>query len=195
MLRSLPRRKRGLLVTIGVGVLGIVIAVLAFLLLRPAEETYLPGGEVEGLTTTLARSVPDDAPRIRFNDVSREAGIDFVHFSGRRSSQLPEDMGSGAAWGDYDNDGWEDLYVVNIVGPLTMSEDEVAASPAHNALYHNKGDGTFEDVSSAAGVDLTHWGSGGFGVTTTTTATSISLSPPMVKTSCSEITVMGPSPT
>lgn len=160
MLRSLPRRKKGLLVTIGIGGLAIVIAVLAFLLLRPAKETYLPGGEIEGSTTNLARSIPDDAPRIRFNDVAHEAGIDFVHFAGRRSSQLPEDMGSGAAWGDYDNDGWQDLYVVNIVGPLTMSEDEVAASPAHNALYHNNGDGTFEDVSSVAGVDLRHWGSG-----------------------------------
>jgi hypothetical protein len=160
MLRSLPRRKRGLLVTIGVGGLAVVIGVLAFVLLRPPKETYLPGGEIEGLTTTLTRSIPDDAPRIRFTDVAHETGIDFVHFSGRRSSQLPEDIGSGAAWGDYDNDGWQDLYVVNVVGPLTMSEEEVAASPAHNVLYHNKGDGTFEDVSSTAGVDLRHWGSG-----------------------------------
>jgi hypothetical protein len=160
MLRSLPRRKRGLAVTIGVGGLAAVVALLTFVVLRPAKETYRPGGKVEGLTMKLARSVPDDAPRMRFKDVAREAGIDFVHFSGYRSSQLPEDMGSGAAWGDYDNDGWQDLYVANIVGPLTLSREEVAASPAHNALFHNQGDGTFEEVSSAAGVDLRQWGSG-----------------------------------
>jgi hypothetical protein len=130
------------------------------MILQPKKETYLPGGKVEGLTTSLSRGVPDDASLISFTDVARVSGIEFVHFSGSRSSQLPEDMGSGAAWGDYDNDGWQDLYVVNIVGPLTMTQDEFAASPARNALYHNNGDGTFTDVGAAAGVDLKSWGSG-----------------------------------
>jgi len=159
MFSSLPRRKRGLVLTIGIGGLAIAIAVVAFILLRPAKETYLPGEDVAGLTRTLIRPVPEDASRIRFEDVTSNAGIDFVHFSGRRTSQIPEDMGSGAAWGDYDNDGWQDLYVVNIVGPITMSAEDVSASPIHNVLYHNNGDGTFEDVSAAAGVDVRHWGS------------------------------------
>jgi hypothetical protein len=63
-------------------------------------------------------------------------------------------MGSGAAWGDYDGDGWLDLYVVNQFGPLTMTPEEVAASGAHNVLYRNRGDGTFEDVTASAGVGL-----------------------------------------
>ena len=107
---------------------------------------------MEGLTEDLARSLPPNYPRVTFVDASAEAGIQFTHFSGSRSVQLPEDMGSGAAWGDYDNDGWLDLYVVNEIGPLTLSPAERLASPAHNKLYRNLGDGTFQDVTQVAGV-------------------------------------------
>lgn len=113
----------------------------------------MPGEEVEGLTAELARSLPDDYPRVTFIDASEEAGIDFRHFQGKRSSQLPEDMGSGAAWGDYDGDGWLDLFVVNQAGPLTASERDIRISPAHAALYRNNGDGSFSEVSAQAGVE------------------------------------------
>lgn len=129
-----------------------MLAVTAVVIFKPAPKPYVPGEEIEGLTDTLTRSVPEDHPRVMFVDVSADAGIGFRHFHGDRSTQLPEDMGSGAAWGDYDSDGWLDLYVVNEVGPLTMTPEEVAASPAHNVLYHNRGDGTFEDVTMRAGV-------------------------------------------
>jgi hypothetical protein len=119
---------------------------------KPAPKPYIPGEKIEGLTETLSRSLPKEYPRIKFKNVSLEAGIDFRHFYGERSIQLPEDMGSGAAWGDYDRDGWLDLYVVNEFGPLTMSSTEIEKSPAHNVLYHNRGDGTFEDVTNKAGV-------------------------------------------
>jgi hypothetical protein len=89
---------------------------------------------------------------VRFTDVTRQAGIHFTHFHGTRSTQLPEDMGSGAAWGDYDGDGKLDLYLCDIAAPLTATPEEVAASPGGNRLYRNRGDGTFEDVTEAAGV-------------------------------------------
>ena len=95
-----------------------------------------------------------------FLDRAAEAGLDFVHFHGRRSSQLPEDMGSGLAWGDYDGDGDPDLFVVNESGPLTLSADELARSPAHARLFRNRGDGTFEDVTEAAGVAVRGLGMG-----------------------------------
>lgn len=154
MWARLPRRRRHLAITAG---LGIVFAVAAAVLLwvgRQDSEEYQHGEDVEGLTAELARNLPDDVPRVTFTDVTAGAGIDFRHFAGTRSSQLPEDMGSGAAWGDYDNDGWLDLYVVNLAGPLTLGPDEVAASPARAALYHNEGDGTFTDVAPQAGVDV-----------------------------------------
>ncbi len=68
-----------------------------------------------------------------FTDVSDEAGI------------LAGGMGLGAAWGDYDNDGFLDLYVSNRTG---YHED-----PTLNRLYHNLGDGTFEEVAEALGVE------------------------------------------
>jgi hypothetical protein len=65
---------------------------------------------------------------------------------------LPEDMGSGAAWGDYDNDGYPDLYVVDVAGPLTDTPKQLAKSSGGNRLYRNNRDGTFTDVTKKAGV-------------------------------------------
>ncbi len=128
--------------------------ILVFIFWPVDKITYIPGGEVEGLTSELSRSLPQDIPNVKFSDVTEFAGIKFQHFNGTRSVQLPEDMGSGAAWGDYDNDGWEDLYIANEAGPLTLTKEEVALSPAHSALYRNNGDGTFTEKSKEAGVDL-----------------------------------------
>lgn len=154
------RRQRRLLLAFGLAGAFVAIAgVLVALVLRRAPE-YRPGERVEGLTSELTRALPRDYPRVSFVDVTRAAGIDVQHFPGQRTSQLPEDMGSGVAWGDYDNDGWADLFVVNSVGPLTLSPAEQRESPAHCALYHNNRDGTFTDVSAGAGVDLRLWGMG-----------------------------------
>jgi hypothetical protein len=65
-----------------------------------------------------------------FEEVSKKAGVDDPHHY----------YGLGATWGDYDNDGWPDLYVANDAGP--------------NFLYHNKHDGTFEEVGLLDGIAL-----------------------------------------
>jgi hypothetical protein len=65
-----------------------------------------------------------------FEEVSKKAGVDDPHHY----------YGLGATWGDYDNDGWPDLYVANDAGP--------------NFLYRNKHDGTFEDIGLLSGVAL-----------------------------------------
>ncbi len=154
---KLSQRKRRI-VTTTVGIVAFIVAVssVIWFISRP-DPPYQPGEKIEGLTAGLTRSIPDNYPRIIFSDVTREAGISFRHFSGRRSSQLPEDMGSGAAWGDYDNDGWLDLFIANEAGPLSLSDEEINKSPAHSVLYHNNGDGTFEEVSNKAGVDVRGW--------------------------------------
>jgi hypothetical protein len=160
MFRAWPRRKRRLWLA-AAGAMAFVVGVGAVVLLatRP-EPGYVPGQAVPGITAELARSLPADYPRVTFVDATQEAGIAFRHFWGQRSSQIPEDMGSGVAWGDYDNDGWPDLFLVNLAGPITLTPEEVRRSPARAALYHNNRDGTFSDVSLAAGIALRAWGMG-----------------------------------
>ena len=80
---------------------------------------------------------------------SSSSGIAFVHdaaMSQRR--HLPETMGAGVAFLDYDNDGWMDLYFVN-AGPCDFY---TPSKPTRNALYKNNRDGTFTDVTEKAGV-------------------------------------------
>ena len=97
--------------------------------------------------------LPPDYPHLQFTDVAKQTGINLQHFQGGvRSIQLPEDMGSGAAWGDYDGDGYPDLYVVDVAGPLTYTPEQMAHAPGGNRLYHNNHDGTFTDVTKKAGV-------------------------------------------
>ncbi len=80
-------------------------------------------------------------PRIQFIDVTARAGIDFVHKSGASpGKRMVETFGSGVAWIDYDDDGFQDLFFVN------------GAPGSSNALYHNNHDGTFMDVTARAGV-------------------------------------------
>lgn len=103
----------------------------------------------EGVFDSAARQLSGDRPQVVFTDVTEGSGIDFVHSAGARTHQLPEDMGPGAAWGDYDHDGWPDLYLVNQPGPWGVKP---APDAPFSHLYHNNGDGTFTDVTLRAGV-------------------------------------------
>ena len=153
------RRRHRLLLRVIVGATLVVAAVVATLVLRPVPAAYVPGAPIEGLTDDLARDLPPGAPAVRFVDAAAAAGVVFQHFHGSRSQQLPEDMGSGAAWCDVDADGDLDLFVVDEAGPLT-ERGSWPASPAHNALFRNAGDGTFGEVAAAAGLDRRGCGQG-----------------------------------
>ena len=94
---------------------------------------------------------------VQFVDVTTEAGISFKHINGASDRKFYlETMGSGAAFLDYDNDGDLDLYIVN-GAPLPGFE---ASDLPTNLLYKNNGDGTFTDVTAAAGVGDTGYGMG-----------------------------------
>ena len=124
-----------------VALTGALVSLYAFRTSRPGE--YTTGEDHRNITRGLSRGIPDDAPQPRFVDVTESAGlVDFHTFAGERTSQLPEDMGAGAAWADYDNDGDEDLFLVSAGGPLTATTDQLAPSE----LYENRGDGTFRRV-------------------------------------------------
>ena len=148
-----PSRRRRLIIKHTLISLSLVAATVTVIFLaRDRPQSYTPGEAVEGITSELVRKIPPGYQPVRFTDVTRKAGINFTHFHGVRSTQLPEDMGSGAAWGDYDGDGWLDLYLCDIAAPLTATPEQVAASPGGNRLYRSRGNGTFEDVTEASGV-------------------------------------------
>jgi len=133
----------------------LMTVVAAVLLWSRRGERYVPGEGAEGLVDELAQDVPEDHPSVRFTEVALEAGIDFRHFPGVRTNQLPEDMGSGVALGDADGDGWCDVFLVNAAGPLDRAEH---AEAGRCALYRNRADGTFEDVTAEAGIELVELG-------------------------------------
>src|SRR6516225_6374045 len=85
-----------------------------------------------------------------------QSGITWVHENAMSPQRfLPESLGPGVAFVDYDNDGWMDLYLVN----SGAADFYQPAKPLANALYHNNRDGTFTDVTARAGV-----GGGTFGM-------------------------------
>jgi enediyne biosynthesis protein E4 len=93
-----------------------------------------------------------------FVDVTKSAGIDFVHYdSATPMHYIPEVMGSGVAWIDYDGDGWPDLFCVQ-VGPL-RPDGTGKPLPTHK-LYRNNRDGTFTDVTAQVGLDKSGYGMG-----------------------------------
>ena len=84
---------------------------------------YRPDERPDEITSALSSTVPADAPPPRFAEVSTEAGLRaFRNFEGQRTSQIPEDMGPGMAWGDYDNDGFKlDAQLYGPIIGLTFS--------------------------------------------------------------------------
>jgi enediyne biosynthesis protein E4 len=89
-------------------------------------------------------------------DVTRQAGVLFRHNSGAFGKKyLPETLGSGCAFFDYDNDGWLDILLVN-----SKDWPEHHRQRTTMKLYRNNRDGTFKDVTSQAGLDTEMYGIG-----------------------------------
>jgi enediyne biosynthesis protein E4 len=104
----------------------------------------------------LAAPAPSPCGPVRLVDVAAEAGIAFRHLRGGTGARhLPETMGAGVAWLDFDGDGWWDLYLVQS-GPFPPDGSAAAA----NRLFRNLGDGRFEDVTERAGVGDRGYGQG-----------------------------------
>lgn len=108
------------------------------------------------VTSPLTDAARPSGP-IQFTDVTAAAGIRFKHNSGAFGKKyLPETMGSGVCFVDYDNDGWQDIFLVNSMD----WPGQTAGGPSYPALYHNNHDGTFTDVTRAAGLAVQTYGMG-----------------------------------
>jgi hypothetical protein len=113
------------------------------------------GAGVAAWASPLAAAAPSP-PGFKFADVTAQAGIHFRHNSGAYGGKLlPETLGSGCAFLDYDNDGWQDILLVNA---MDWPGHKRQRSTPH--LYRNNRDGTFVDVTKSAGLDIEMYGMG-----------------------------------
>ena len=107
-----------------------------------------------GLLATAAGQGP--AAELLFRDITREAGITFEHHAAPEKKYIVESMSGGVALFDFDNDGLLDIYFVD---SLTVDTAK-APHAARSALYRNRGNNQFEDVTERAGVGHPGWGMG-----------------------------------
>jgi enediyne biosynthesis protein E4 len=99
---------------------------------------------------------PAATSAVTFHDVTPSSGIRFVHNNGAFGKKfLPETLGPGVAFIDYDNDGWPDIFLVN-----GMDWPDHVQKHTTPKLYRNNHDGTFTDVTHKAGLDVEIYGMG-----------------------------------
>jgi hypothetical protein len=95
---------------------------------------------------------PQAAEAPWFADITEQVGLNFVHDAGPLGKYfMPESVGSGAAFLDFDNDGRLDIYLLQNAGPHSSSK---------NRLFHQEADGRFTDVSAGSGLDVAGYGMG-----------------------------------
>src|SRR5436190_15476997 len=108
------------------------------------------------LLTCICAALPAFPQKITFRDITAQAGIRFTHNKGAFGKKyLPETMGPGCAFIDYDNDGWQDVLIIN--GQNWPGHPGPATTPK---LYHNNHNGTFTDVTQKAGLAVSMFGLG-----------------------------------
>src|SRR6201984_1415052 len=109
------------------------------------------------VAVSLCLTPPSSAQQIRFRDITAQAGTHFTHNNGAFGKKwLPETMGPGCAFIDYDNGGYPDILLVNGTDFAGHSH----AGPTTLKLFHNNGNGTFTDVTRKAGLAVPIFGLG-----------------------------------
>ncbi len=161
--RHLLNKRHRLLLRWGGGCLAgtLFVASIVVVVSQPSREAVqAAGADVKGLTSILVRDrVGDAGVPIRLEDVTADVGVAFRHLPNARGSVLPEDMGSGVACGDYDSDGFTDLFFVNSSG-LALAGDASGRLSASAKLYRNVNGKRFEDVTKRCGVGFAGCGMG-----------------------------------
>ncbi len=140
------------LVLAAVGLLG---ALAAWWLGRSRAEA--PGQAIEAAAPQEVERAADPPP-VTFTDITAQAGITFVHDNGAYGDKLlPETMGGGGGFLDYDDDGDQDLLLVN---SSRWPHRPGSGPPPTQALYQNDGRGRFRDVTAEVGLGVSFYGMG-----------------------------------
>lgn len=127
--------------------------------LRQDPEVVAPE-EIEQSPLSQKRELPPlELPSLPFKDITETAGVDFFHENGAEGEKLlPETMGGGGAFFDFDADGDQDIICVNsCVWPWSKENPEVGAT---SALYENDGSGTYTNVTAGSGLDISFYANG-----------------------------------
>jgi enediyne biosynthesis protein E4 len=122
----------------------------------PAAVSAPPNSAPVAAASETPSSPPRPSGPIEITDVTEKAGIHFKHNTGAFGKKLlPETMGSGVCFIDYDNDSWQDILLIN-----SMDWPGHKTGKSFPALYHNNKDGTFTDVTRQAGLAIEIYGLG-----------------------------------
>lgn len=143
--------------------LGIIAALLSAgallwaLTRKPPEPVVVKAGPTTLPTERVAPAL--EIPEVRFTEITDTAGIDFVHENGAEGEKLlPETMGGGGGFFDFDNDGDQDLLCVNgNVWPWAKVKPD---KPPTSMLYANDGTGRFLNITAGSGLDIPLHGNG-----------------------------------
>ncbi|MCA1799471.1 MAG: CRTAC1 family protein [Xanthomonadaceae bacterium] len=142
-------RRSVLIILVAVLLAGVVFGVRYLLESAPAPEVVQARVDLDSL---LAPAATPEPPLGVFTDVTAAAGIDFVHESGAFGERLlPETMGGGVAFIDYDGNGTQDLLFVSSAR-WPFDPDGAESASATLRLYHNDGHGNFHEVTDAVGL-------------------------------------------
>ena len=150
---------RSLKVLAALAAAALIVVALRYVFRAGPEEAV----EIPVAAPRAVEAAPRDVPVVPFTDVTAGAGIDFIHVNGAAGEALlPETMGAGGAFFDFDRDGDQDLLLVNSTTWEAVLSD-AGAGPGTGptmSLYENDGTGKFADRTAGSGLEVSFYGTG-----------------------------------
>ena len=150
---------RSLKVLAALAAAALIVVALRYVFRAGPEEAV----EIPVAAPRAVEAAPRDVPVVPFTDVTAGAGIDFIHVNGAAGEALlPETMGAGGAFFDFDRDGDQDLLLVNSTTWEAVLSD-AGAGPGTGptmSLYENDGTGKFADRTVGSGLEVSFYGTG-----------------------------------